>query len=587
MRRTTSSLLCLSPSFIGLLLLLTALTTPLLASADVTTLPQQCPGDTHTAWALIPGDFPNSYLNQTFKQTDMVSAASTQCECATQCQNTNGCSFFTWIPAKTSCTVRFLPHRIVATTVFMPGPTWLLPFQDITVPWFDPATGIQLPSPLPFEIPNASPINNIADIDTCVQRCQLTANCVVVNYRVTTQQCFLKQIDTVAGTYIGVRTGVAYPSSSNNNNNNTSIGTTTVLTNPVPQSSNNNWKIGAAAAAVVVAVLLVIGAILFFRRRQKKRQRYTDSITSVMGADVAHANANKNMTINTALLPPGSRTSSTVESGTTYNRDNMSSPEVAGPPDHETYAQYMEHLVGGGGGVSTGTPSWVASSIAGGHRPVSSVAYTAVSGGSTTPSTSTPTGKLAEVVEESHASHHHAAPPQYMTLPPARHSVLTDSSLLESRYDTEADSEMEVGTTGGTRNSVGVGRSSSMGLEPGPPWSPTSVTPSESVSEVTAAARGTQGTVVMDIPAPTRPPPPMPTPMPLAPDDFFMDRVHLVKRTYTPKAPDEIEVQVGDSVVVTRLWGDGWATGVNTTKGGAQGVLPLAALGLGPNGEKL
>ncbi|KAI8905351.1 hypothetical protein DFJ77DRAFT_211740 [Powellomyces hirtus] len=452
---------------------------------------KRCPGDSRTGWVLIPGNFPDSKIDQREKLPD---------------------------------------SRAPAKTDFAPNEPLL--YQDINVPWENRTL------PLDFDVDGANPLRNISLIDQCVQECQKRGAdvCTAVNYRVSDQSCFLKKIDAVPNVYIGVKTGVQYREQESS-------------------SSSIVWKVGLGIGLAIVAVLLGCGVGFWLYRRRRSKDDLPSHLTP--GQASGYFSHRHSMTSST---PPGSASQmkqhSRPFSHVSSFQDSPSSESVtSGSTEAETYAQYMQNLRPAAAQRNSSRNSCAVppSTPTSPHllRPMSAThdiehrysqqqfpptkAMEAAAASATAAAASTSQSSISRT----------QSPPEYMTLPPENRRVSAYTNV--SNESTTAAS-----TTAATTGAYSI------------PSSPTESTVTSNHTNLPwVDAQG----------------------VPLERDEFFMDRVHMVKRMYSPKAPDEIQVRLGDSVVLQKIWGDGWATGINTTTG-HQGVLPLAALGLQPDGTQ-
>ncbi|KAJ3010047.1 hypothetical protein HKX48_007606 [Thoreauomyces humboldtii] len=443
----------------------------LVASATASTSRAQCPGtsQSQSGWELIPGDFPNSDIDQLLKQPDIVVPASDQCDCADQCAAkgtdqtdptqfaTTGCSFFSWNVSNRTCTLRSLPWRQNTTTVFavQDGPGVVLNYQDIT------AVYENVQPPLAFDVDGYNPIANVGSVQDCVGRCKGVASCAASNYRVADYACFLKKIDIESNILTGVRNGM-------------------VGANADDTTTTGSWKAGLAGGlAVAMLVTTALLAYCMCRRRRRSRR-----------------------------LKKGSQ--SDAEMHALSRRSSVTSSSVADlPAEAVSYADYM-------GNLANPRPA-----RGDGERP--------------RPRPRAESPQVPETAKQPTSSTQQPSvdPPEDDDVPPPMYKQF--SSLH--------------------RPHVGGGSSS------GP-----SSSSSEATESVVLPPRN-ESTLDHD----------------QVQDDgvdaHFMDYVHLAKRTHTPARPDELAVHVGDSMVVQRLWGDGWATALNTTTG-HEGVVPLAVLGM-------
>ncbi|KAJ3151960.1 hypothetical protein HDU89_001603 [Geranomyces variabilis] len=495
----------------------------------------QCYGDNRTSWAMLPGDFPVAKLNATNKPDDGTAPAANECECAQACQKVDPpCAFFTWDNKDKTCAIRRLTRVDVVTTTFMAGVNAPMYFVDLAVPW----VGKTLP--LDFDVDGANPITNVTSQETCIGACQTRGPdvCSAVTYRRGTLDCWLKKLDAVPHTFIGVRTGIPITESQQ------------VQKPGGGGGSGNGLKIGLGVGIGALAgVLGAIGVWFCCVRGKKERQRRTDELgqndgfnrtsTAFSGTPSSEASFKNNQPHSPSRWSNVSDTS----------RLAGAAAPAAG---FETYQQYMEHLR---------PPQPRPGSMQPPGRPLSTH-YSSESGmsGYQNSNLAVPLALSPKAFEaESGAGPHPTLPPpQYITLP---HGAAGSTAAGSVASDVATAGQ---GTAGAKTESVAT---------PSPTVStaPSLPTPAAGGGGGTASAGGVPWVDVQG--------------MALEKDEFFMDRVHLVKRMYSPKAPDEILVRLGDSVVLQKLWGDGWATGINTTTG-HQGVLPLAALGLEPDGSQ-
>jgi len=57
----------------------------------------------------------------------------------------------------------------------------------------------------------------------------------------------------------------------------------------------------------------------------------------------------------------------------------------------------------------------------------------------------------------------------------------------------------------------------------------------------------------------------------------------VVIATYTPTYVDELNIQLGDKVIILAEYDDGWIRGINETRGGAEGVFPKNCVDMNSN----
>ncbi|KAJ3172841.1 hypothetical protein HDU87_007765 [Geranomyces variabilis] len=500
----------------------------------------QCYGGNKTSWALLPGDFPVAKLNLTGKPDDGTAPAANECQCAQACQQADACAFFTWNDKAQSCAIRRLTHVDGVTTTFMAGVNSPL-YVDLAVPWFGKTL------PLDFDVAGANPIVNVTDQDTCISACQTRGPdvCNAVTYRRATHDCWLKKLDAVPQTSIGVRTGIPITQSQD-------------VQKASGGGSGNGLKIGLGVGIGALAGVLGAFGVYFccIRGKEKKHRRAED----------LSQNDGFNRTSTAFSGTPSSEASFMNNQSKSPNRwSNMSDASkpaaaaaAASAAGFDTYQQYMEHLRPvqprpGSMLPPSGRPLSTHYSSESGMSGYQNSSYLAVPQA---------LSSKAFEAESSDAGSHHPTlpPPQYITLPYGAAAGSTTAGSVASDVATAGQ-----GTIAGAKTESVATPSSTVSTAPSLP---------------TSAAGGGGGTA-----SPGGAPWVDSTGTPLEKDEFFMDRVHLVKRMYSPKAPDEILVRLGDSVVLQKLWGDGWATGVNTTTG-KQGVMPLAALGLQRDGSQ-
>ncbi|KAJ3152654.1 hypothetical protein HDU86_005527 [Geranomyces michiganensis] len=513
----------------------------ILATACITTVRaidyDQCVGDSKTAWALLPGNFPVAKLNATGKPEDNTAVAANECE----------------NEKDRSCAIRRLTHNDAVTTTFMAGVNAPLYFADLAVPW----VGKTLP--LDFDVDGANPLVNITDQDICIQACQTRGPsiCNAVTYRRATFDCWLKKLDDVPHTWIGVRTGIP-------------ITVSQPSQQPDKGGRSNKLKIGIGVGlGALGGALAALGIWYCCVRGTSQKEHLGDDFTP-SGAFNRTSTAfsgspSSEASYKTSQPPPSA--SAWSNNATDLARPSAAAAETATPaPVLETYAQYMEHLhpvhPRPGSMLPPGQPLSNSVPPLAHHQSAENATHGYHHNTNFTPQSLSPKAFEAAAESAGASTQPTLPPPQYMTLP---YGAATSGSSTSAAGSIASDlATAGVGTAGAPTESVAT---------PSPTLStaPSLPIPSGGGEKASSAAGGVPWVDAHG----NR----------LERDEFFMDRVHLVKRMYSPKASDEILVRVGDSVVLQKLWGDGWATGINTTTG-HQGVLPLAALGLQPDGSQ-